>query len=302
MKKKLLTVSLCSLLLSVFSINTVVAQNVNYVQQREQLLQQKNQQNIRVGWFAGIIGDYRAIPMTQSFLPLSNYLDQNLKENMILVPDTSNPTIVKDALNGNYDMIYVTVNAALPLMKKNWIPIAQRTARIKPVILVLKNSNINNEQDLKYKKILGSQGVPITEYTKYHLYQDHIIVHSKDFIEKPLNQKELLSYLVTKQADAIIVLKKIALNLMQNNSNIKIIYNTPSAPGQMVLINPKKITPENEKILQNELLNMTPNMQGAKDTLTAINGYDFKENPFSPINEQDIQEAEHMVKFLKNLK
>jgi ABC-type phosphate/phosphonate transport system substrate-binding protein len=232
----------------------------------------------------------------------TNYLDEGLSKNMILVPDTSNPKIVKDALSGHYDMVYVTVNAALPLMKKDWVPIVQRTARIQPVILVLKDSNIKNEQDLKNKKIVASKGVPITEYTKYHLYKDHIITSNKNFIEKPLNQQELLAYLTTKQADAIVVLKKIALNFMKNNNNLQIIYNTPSAPGQIVLINPSKINPEEQKIIENELLAMAPNMPGAKATLTAINGYDFKENPFSQVNPDDIQEAVKMVQYLKNVK
>jgi hypothetical protein len=67
MKKKLLAIAL----LSTLCLNTSFAQNVNYVQQREELLAKKSQQNIKVGWFAGILGEYHAIPMTQSFLPLS---------------------------------------------------------------------------------------------------------------------------------------------------------------------------------------------------------------------------------------
>lgn len=300
MKKKLLAIAL----LSILCLNTSFAQNVNYVQQREELLAKKTQQNIKVGWFAGIIGKYHAIPMTQSFLPLSNYLDEGLSKNMILVPDVSNTEIVKDALNGHYDMVYVTLSAALPLIKKDWIPIVQRTARIQPVVLALKDSHIKDEKDLKNKKIIASKGVTITEYTKYNLYKDHIINSNKNFIEKSLNQQDLLYYLTNKkdEAEAIVVLKKIALNFMKNNNNLQIIYNTPSAPGQVVLINPNKINPQEQKIIENELLAMNPNMQGAKATLTAINGYDFKENPFGQVNTDDIKEVFKMIKYLKNLK
>ena len=291
MKKKFLLAALISGLFASSSF----AGNVNYFQQRDQLIQQNHNQYIHIGWFPGIISLYGTVPMINNYVPFGNYLSSDLKSTAIIVPDQSNKTIYQDAIKGDYDVVYTTVNIYPKLIKQGWIPLAQRTSKIKPVILTLKNSNINSEKDLKGKRILATSGVAITDYIQYNLYKDHIIGrHSHNFIEKQMTQKELLSFLKLNKADGIVALKAVALKFMKKNPNLKIAYEAPAANGLMVLANPKTVSQQQMDTLKNELLGMTNDMPDAHNLLIGLNGYDFKEKPFSPVNQNELSKAIEM--------
>lgn len=293
MKKKFLLDALISGLFASSSF----AGTVNYFQQRDQLIQQNHNQYIHIGWFSGIINLYGTVPMINNYIPFGNYLSSDLKSTAIIVPDQINKTIYQDAIKGDYDVVYTTVNIYPKLIAQGWIPLVQRTSKIKPVVLTLKTSNINSEKDLKGKKILATSGVAISEYMQYSLYKDHILnQHSHDFIEKKVTQKALLYFLKLKKVDGIVVLKGVALKFIKKNPDIKISYEAPSANGLMVLANQKTVSQQQMDALKSELLGMTTDMPDAHNLLIGLNGYDFKEKPFSSVNENDLSEAIEMQK------
>lgn len=278
--------------------------NKNLFSQRAELVKKYGVNNaISMGWYTGGVSKYEVRELWSNYILLGNYLSEKLNKLVVLETDKSDREIAIDAYK-SMDIVYTSALMGGELEKAGWRPIVGRSEDLVAVVLVREGTVVNKPEDLKKITILGAKGTTVLSFAKYSLIKDGVFKpdelkagSNNNFKVSDLKQTELLEFLKSKQIEGIIVRETVAKALIKDNPNkFKIVYTAVKAPGHIVFVS-KNINLENEKIIQNAFISLTPEIPYYKNILSGLDGYQQNDlKPFKIVNSETLKDAKEVFK------
>lgn len=286
---------------------TSFAQSANIFAERADLIRKLGtSQSFSMGWYTGALSnnanDIREI--NENFLGLSNYLSVKLNNLIVLEAIKSDRTVGEEALKGNFDLLYTSSLIGSQLVAQGWKPVVERSESLTPVVLVLKsNTKLNSEKDFAKSKIIGSNGITFTmisySLSNAKLLDLNNLAQNTNFVSKKISQESLVNILNNQQADGIIVRSILADKLLSESDKYKVVYKAQTAPGHMVLINPKVDSAKEEQI-RNAFLSLN-NLDKNSVVLKAIDGHKAGNEVFRTVSTEDINLSNDVFKKTKQI-
>lgn len=286
---------------------TSFAQSVNIFAERADLIRKLGtSQAFSMGWYTGTVSnkanDIREI--NENFLGLSNYLSEKFNNLIVLETIKSDREVAEEALKGDFDILYTSSLIGSQLIAQGWKPIVERSEKVTPVVLALKeNKKLNSEKDFSKSKIIGSNGITFLTFS-YSLNNAKLLdlnnlAQNNNFMSKKISQENLVSMLNNQQADGIVIRSVLADKLLKENNKYKVVYKGQSAPGDMVLINPKVDSTKEEQI-RNIFLSLN-NLDKNSVVLKAIDGHTLDSDVFKVVATDDVSLSNDIFKKTKQI-
>lgn len=273
------------------------AQDKNKFQERSELIRQYGvTQNVTMGWYIGLVDTFEMRELLNRYLPLSNYLSNRLGRLVVLETGKTDKGVADKGMKGSLNIVYTSALMGSQLVKAGWIPIVGRSEDIRSVIVTPADVSIKEIQDFKGKQIWASEGGTVSQQVKYELINAGIIkdAEDKNFVQKRMDQGQLLDVLKNKQAPAVVTREINAEKFIKSNPSFKIAYKSGPIPGHMVLVSPNfdksKIEP-----LRNAFLDLNADNADHKSILTSLDGYNEKEKkPFKSVAADNLKLANEL--------
>lgn len=141
------------------------------------LISSLNAKEFRIGVFPYT----NALEIAKIYKPFSKFLSEKLNQNVEIYTSKTYEQFFTDVQNKEFDLIITAPHLGSLHIKNGFIPIYRYNTELKPVFVVLKDSNINKISDLKNCKIALSSKLSISSMGGIKALLDSGLQNEKDF-------------------------------------------------------------------------------------------------------------------------
>lgn len=129
----------------------------------------------------GVFPYTNALEIAKIYKPFSKFLSEKLNQNVEIYTSKTYEQFFTDVQNKEFDLVITGPHLGTLHIKDGFIPIYRYNTELKPVFVVLKDSNINKISDLKNCKIALSSKLSISSMGGIKALLDSGLQNEKDF-------------------------------------------------------------------------------------------------------------------------
>lgn len=189
----------------------------------------------------GIFPYTNALEIAKIYEPFRKFLSSKLNQNVEIYTSKTYEQFFTDVENKEFDLIITGPHLGTLHIKDGFVPLYRYNTDLKPIFVVLKDSNINKISDLKNKKIALSTKLSVSSMGGIKALLDSGLQNEKDFtLILSKSHTSAIKSVELKEVDAAITTYTPIKQLMETDikDKIKIIESTISMPHLFTVANP----------------------------------------------------------------
>jgi len=202
----------------------------------------------------------------QSFLPMKDYLEAQLKRRIVLSTAPDFKTYVQRAARGDYD-IYQTAPhfALLAETEQGYRRVSRLTRELDGDVIVRRDSPAQRVEDLRGRIVITPDALAITSLLGEQLLKEHGLTPGKDYrLERTTSHNNAIMTVYRRNADAALTSAAVFEQLAPEiKRELRVLTKTRAVPHMMIMAHQRLSAVEYTQLKQ-ALLAFTRNGSGRK--------------------------------------
>lgn len=231
----------------------------------------------------------------QSFLPMKDYLEAQLKRRIVLSTTPDFKTYVQRAARGDYD-IYQTAPhfALLAETEQGYRRVSRLTRELDGDVIVRRDSPVHRVEDLRGRIVITPDALAITSLLGEQLLKEHGFMPGKNYrLERTTSHNNAIMTVYRREADAALtsaaVFEQLAPEIQRE---LRVLTKTSTVPHMMIMAH-QRLSAEEYVQLKRALLAFT--REGPGRQFFEATGY----GDMGPITDTDMARLRPFLEQLK---